>query len=87
MRPSKAKMKKLNLASIICLRVRTWVARIPAIGYCADAGQTMVYFDNWGKTWVDPEDSYVRKDRGIGDAISDHDMAGYSRLTTKFCSE
>lgn len=86
MRPSKAKMKNLiSQVSFVC--GSDMVARIPAIGYCADAGQTMVYFDNWGKTWVDPEDSYVRKDRGIGDAISDHDMAGYSRLTTKFCSE
>ena len=63
------------------------VARIPAVGYCPDAGQTMVYFDNWGKTWIDPPEEYVRKDRGLGDAISDHDMAGYYRYTTDFCDK
>lgn len=84
LRPSKAKMKKLkSQVSFVC--GSDMVARIPSIGFCPDAGQTLVYFDNWGKTWIDPPESYVRRDRGIGDAISDHDMAGYCRFTANFC--
>lgn len=83
-RPSKAKMKELkSQVSFVC--GSDMVARIPAVGFCPDAGQTMVYFDNWGKTWINPPEKYVRRDRGIGDAISDHDMAGYYNLTTIFC--
>jgi predicted lipase len=84
LRPSKARMKKLkSQVSFVC--GSDMVARIPSIGFCPDAGQTLVYFDNWGKTWIDPPESYVRRDRGIGDAISDHDMAGYCRFTANFC--
>lgn len=86
LRPSKAKLKALkSQVSFVC--GSDMVARIPAVGYCPDAGQTMVYFDNWGKTWIDPPEEYVRRDRGLGDAISDHDMAGYYNYTTDFCDK
>lgn len=85
-RPSKSRMQNLkSQVSFVC--GSDMVARIPSLGFCPDKGQTMVYFDNWGKTWINPPEDYVKKDRGIGDAISDHDMAGYYRYTLEFCNK
>tara|TARA_R110000796_G_scaffold218773_1_gene334727 strand:+ start:1816 stop:2481 length:666 start_codon:yes stop_codon:yes gene_type:complete len=86
LRPSKAKMKQLKTQiSFVC--GSDVVSRIPAIGYSPDAGQTLVYFDNDDNTWVNPDKNYVRQNRGISDAVSDHDMSGYRNLVLEFCAK
>jgi hypothetical protein len=40
----------------------------------------MVYFDNDGRTIINPERDYVKTDFGLGDSVSDHSMDGYRKL-------
>ena len=56
------------------------VTRIPKLCYRPDKNQTMVYFDNDGRTIINPERDYVKTDFGLGDSVSDHSMDGYRKL-------
>ena len=56
------------------------VTRIPKLCYRPDQNQTMVYFDNDGRTIINPERDYVKTDFGLGDSVSDHSMDGYRKL-------
>ena len=56
------------------------VTRIPNLCYRPDKNQTMVYFDNDGRTIINPERDYVKTDFGLGDSVSDHSMDGYRKL-------
>jgi len=56
------------------------VTRIPKLCYRPDKNQTMVYFDNDGRTIINPERDYVKTDFGLGDSVSDHSMDGYRNL-------
>ena len=56
------------------------VTRIPKMCYRPDKNQTMVYFDNDGRTIINPERDYVKEDWGLGDSVSDHSMGNYRDL-------
>jgi hypothetical protein len=56
------------------------VTRIPKMCYRPDDNQTMVYFDNDGRTIINPERDYVKEDWGLGDSVSDHSMDNYRDL-------
>lgn len=85
LRPSRADMKFLqSQVSFVC--GSDLIARIPKLGYAPDAGQTLVYFDNWGHTLIDPPHNYVRRDFELGDSVADHSMVGYKERVDRFCS-
>ena len=60
------------------------VAQIPKLCYGPSRSQTMLYFANNGKDYIDPDKSLRKEDRSITDAVSDHFMPGYTERLEAF---
>ena len=69
---------------ISCVHASDFIATIPKIFYGPSKSQTMLYFSNSGKDYIDPDKAFRKKDRKTGGVIvSDHFMSGYTeRLET-----
>jgi len=56
------------------------VPRLPRYLYGADKGQTLVYFDSYDYTRINPDRSLLKADWMLGNALSDHRMEEYVDL-------
>jgi len=70
---------------ISCVMGSDIVAKIPRFCYGPSKSQTMLYFANSGRNFVNP--AKKDKDGGISDAISDHFMDGYKKRLKGFIEE
>jgi len=70
---------------ISCVMADDIVAKIPRIMFGPSSSQTMLYFANSGKSFINPKKE--QKDGGISDAISDHFMENYKGRLKKFIKE
>jgi len=70
---------------ISCVMADDIVAKIPKVMFGPSSSQTMLYFANSGKSFINPKKE--QKDGGISDAISDHFMENYKGRLKKFIKE
>ena len=78
----KRPMKLDKQISMVC--GSDMVAQIPKLCYGPSRSQTMLYFANNGKDYIDPDKSLRKEDRSITDAVSDHFMPGYTERLEAF---
>jgi hypothetical protein len=60
------------------------VATIPRFFYGPSKSQTMLYFANSGKDYIDPAKAFRKKDRRVAGVMSDHLMPGYTERLEAF---
>ena len=63
---------------ISCVRGSDLIATIPRFFYGPCKSQTMLYFANSGKDYIDPAKAFRKKDRKGAGAMSNHLMRGYT---------
>jgi len=69
---------------ISCVRGSDLIATIPRFFYGPSKSQTMLYFANSGKDYIDPAKAFRKKDRRVAGAMSDHLMPGYTERLDAF---
>ena len=60
------------------------VTQIPKLCYGPSKSQTMLYFSNSGRDYIDPDEAFRAKDRQLATVVSDHKMEGYAERLKEF---